>query len=202
MKRSAFLTAAIALLLLSGCATNNGSTSSLDELFKTRRSIRSYDPAKTISEAEVRELLAATQNAPSWANYQPSKYYVAISKEAHDAVCELVGFNKDRVTNAPVLLVSTYERGKSGYLQGVQTNELSDEWGAHDNGLSDAYLILKARDMGFDTLIMGTRDSDGLRKLFDIPENETIMSVIALGYRAEEPRMPGHKSLNEFAKFF
>ena len=202
MKQTAILSIVVALLVLSGCAGSNNSSATLDELFQTRRSIRAYLSDKTISENQVRELLAATQNAPSWANYQPSKYYVAISKEAHDAVCEYVGFNKERVANAPILLVSTYERGKSGYLQGQQTNELSDEWGAHDNGLSDAYLILKARDMGFDTLIMGTRDSDGLRTLFDIPENETVMAVIALGYRAEEPRMPGHKSLDEFARFF
>lgn len=56
--------------------------------------------------------------------------------------------------------------------------------------------------MGFDTLIMGMRDSDGLRNLFNIPDNETIMAVIALGYRAEEPRAPIHKSHDDFVKFF
>ena len=33
------------------------------------------------SEAEVRELIKAAQDAPSWANQQPTKYYVAISEE-------------------------------------------------------------------------------------------------------------------------
>ena len=120
----------------------------------------------------------------------------------HDAVAEHLGANRDRAKNAPVLMVSTFEKGKSGFFQGQQTNELADEWGAHDNGLSDAYLILKARAMGFDTLIMGMRDSDGLRQVLGIPENETIMAVIALGYRAEEPREPVHKPLDEFIKFF
>ena len=191
------------LLMLSGCASNNNdSSASLDELFQSRRSIRAYEPDKEISEAEVRELLAATQNAPSWANYQPTRYYVVLSRESRDAVLELIGSNKNQVANASVLMVSTYENGKSGFFQGRQSNEIGDGWGAHDNGLSDAYLVLKARDMGFDTLIMGMRDSDGLRELFDIPETETVMAVIALGYRAQEPRMPVHKSLEEFAKFF
>ena len=56
---------------------------------------------------------------------------------------------------------------------------------AYDNGLSNCYLILKARAMGFDTLIMGMRDA--LRQLMSIPESETVMAVIALGYRATEP---------------
>lgn len=205
MKRFAFISALIALCVISGCATGSGSKNAaptLDEVFITRRSIRAYEAGRTISEAQLRELFEATQNAPSWANYQPSKYYVALSKEAHDAVLDKIGFNRDRVANASALLVSTYERGKSGYLQGQQTNEIGEGWGAHDNGLSDAYLILKARAMGFDTLIMGMRDSDGLREIFDIPENETVMAVIALGYRAEEPRDPVHKPLDDFVKFF
>jgi nitroreductase len=205
MKRFAFFCAVIAMCALSGCSNGSGSNSStptLDEVFLTRRSIRAYEAGKTIPEAQLRELFEATQNAPSWANYQPTKYYVATSKEVHDAVLDLIGFNKERVANASALIVSTFENGKSGYLQGQQTNEIGEGWGAHDNGLSDAYLVLKARAMGFDTLIMGMRDSDGLRNLFNIPDNETIMAVIALGYRAEEPRAPIHKSLDDFVKFF
>ena len=56
--------------------------------------------------------------------------------------------------------------------------------------------------MGFDTLIMGMRDADKLRALFSIPEGETVMAVIALGYRAEEPVRPNRKKLDDIVKFF
>lgn len=175
---------------------------SFDEVLNSRRSIRSYDATKKISEAEVRELLLATQEAPSWANQQPSKYYVAISPEKLAAVQDMVGGNKDRIVNAPVLIVSTYERGKSGFFRGNAANEVGDGWGAYDNGLSNCYLILKARAMGFDTLIMGMRESDKLRQLFSIPENETVMAVIALGYRTADPRHPNHRPLDDIVKFY
>ena len=111
-----------------------------------------------------------------------------MSPEKVAAVQELVGErNKQNVAGAPVLIVSTYEKGKSGFFRGEQANEVGDGWGAYDNGLSNAYFILKARAKGFDTLIMGMRDSDSLRTLFNIPENEAIMAVISLGYRADEP---------------
>ena len=127
---------------------------------------------------------------------------MAISDEKVAAVQDLVGGNKDRIKNAPVLIVSTFERGKSGFFQGEQTNEVGDGWGAYDNGLSNCYMILKARAMGFDTLIMGMRDADGLRALFDIPEDETIMAVISLGYRDGEPRRPDRRPLDEIVTFF
>ena len=180
----------------------NNSTPSFDQVLLSRRSVRNYDKTKKITENEVRELLKSVQEAPSWANRQPSKYYVAISDEKLEKVQNLVGQNKDRIANAPVLIVSTFEKGKSGFSNSGATNEIGDGWGAYDNGLSNCYLILKARAMGFDTLIMGMRDSDSLRKEFNIPENETIMAVIALGYRAEEPKTPGHRPLDEIVQFF
>ena len=205
MKKVMMLGALAALLATTGCnekKEESKAITSFDEVLTTRRSIRSYDASKKISEAEVRELLTATQEAPSWANQQPTKYYVAISDEKVAAVQDMVGGNKERIKDAPVLIVSTFERGKSGFFQGNQTNEVGDGWGAYDNGLSNCYLILKARAMGFDTLIMGMRDADKLRILFDIPESETIMAVISLGYRAGEPNRPERRPLNEIVKFF
>ena len=209
-KLNVLFTAVLAFLMFAGCSNkeNNNETTepnvvSFDEVLQTRRSVRSYDASKTITKEEVQELLIATQEAPSWANMQPSKYYVAMSPEKVAAVQELVGErNKQNVAGAPVLIVSTYEKGKSGFFRGEQANEVGDGWGAYDNGLSNAYFILKARAKGFDTLIMGMRDSDSLRTLFDIPENEAIMAVISLGYRADEPQQPKHRPLDEVVQFF
>lgn len=199
-----FTAAVFALSMLLSCQQTPEVQSGVlfEDVTASRRSVRSYDASKTISEAEVRELLTATQQAPSWANGQPSKFYVALSPEKVEAVKELIGGNKRNVEGAPVLIVSSFERGKSGFFRGEQTNELGDLWGAYDNGLSNAYLVLNARAMGFDTLIMGMRDSDALRALFNIPDEEAITAVISLGYRAAEPNQPVHRPLDEIVKFF
>ena len=207
MKKILFFCAVVMLLGLTACNKQQSVPETpqgpaFDEVLMTRRSIRSYDATKTISKEEVRQLLAAVQEAPSWANQQPTKYYVAISDEKLEAVQNAIYGNKDRVEGAPVLIVSTYERGKSGFFRGQPTNEIGDGWGAYDNGLSNCYLVLKARAMGFDTLIMGMRDGDALRSIFTIPAEETVMAVISLGYRDQEPNQPEHRPLDEVVKFF
>jgi nitroreductase len=207
MKKTLFFCAAVMLLGLTACNKQQSVPETpqgpaFDEVLMTRRSIRSYDATKTISKEEVRQLLAAVQEAPSWANQQPTKYYVAISGEMREAVSNAIYGNKERVAGAPVLIVSTYERGKSGFFRGQPTNEIGDGWGAYDNGLSNCYLVLKARAMGFDTLIMGMRDGDALRSIFNIPAEETVMAVISLGYRDQEPNQPEHRPLDEVVKFF
>ena len=202
MKKLLFMALVASAVMACAEPAKNTSGTSFDEVITTRRSVRAYDASKSISEAEVRELLLSTQEAPSWANQQPSKYYVAMPGEKRTALLEMIGGNKDRVSDAPVLIVSTFENGKSGFFRGVATNEIGDGWGAYDNGLSNAYLILKARAMGFDTLIMGMRDSDAIRACLGIPEDETIMAVIALGYRAQEPSRPQRRPLEDIVRFF
>ncbi len=115
MKRLFVFVALATLVVLPGCSQEKKSPS-FDEVLTTRRSVRSYDATKKISEVEVRELLEAVQEAPSWANLQPTHYYVAITPEKVAAVQDLVGGNKSRIKEAPVLIVSTFERGKSGFF--------------------------------------------------------------------------------------
>ena len=83
------------LLSLSSCynGNSNGNATSanpsFDDVITSRRSVRKYDASKKISEAEVRDLIKAVQDAPSWANQQPTKYYVAISPEKLAAVQDM-----------------------------------------------------------------------------------------------------------------
>ena len=81
-------------------------------------------------------------------------------------------------------------------------NELGNGWGCYDLGLQNENLILKAEDLGLSTLIMGLRESDKLRELLDIPETETVVSVIAVGKADESPARPPRKELDTIAKFF
>ncbi|MBR0299455.1 MAG: nitroreductase family protein, partial [Bacteroidales bacterium] len=106
---------------------------SFDDVIASRRSIRSFDASKTISEAEIRTLIATAQEAPSWANTQTSRYYVALSKEKADAVREVIGeWNKKNTEGAPVFIVSTYVKDKSGFRNdGIPANEVGNGWGAY-----------------------------------------------------------------------
>ena len=53
-----------------------------------------------------------------------------------------------------------------------------------------------------DTLIMGIRDADVTREKLRIPENEEIMSIIAVGKRSAEPSVRPRKELDEVVRFF
>lgn len=174
------------------------------KLIEERRSIRAYKEGTVITKEEIEELLLAVQNAPSWANTATGRYYVVTDPEKKEKLRTEMLFpgNAKNSANCAAYFVTAFEKGRAGFREGQALNELGDEWGAYDLGLQASYLVLKAKDMGYDTLIMGIREADKLRAEFGIPENEEIAAVIALGVRDAEPRQPVHKPLDEIAKFF
>ena len=80
--------------------------------------------------------------------------------------------------------------------------EIGNGWGYYDLGLNNMALLLKATELGISTLVMGIRDGEKLREKFDIPETETVVSVIAVGYTDSEIVRPKRKSVEDFAKFY
>lgn len=203
MKRILLLSVLATAIMACQSENRNPSGVSFDEVMTSRRSVRDFDGSKTISQTEIRTLIEATQDAPSWTNSQPTRYYVALSPEKMESVRDLLPeFNQNNTDGASAYIVSTFVKGQSGFYRGIPSNEVGDGWGAYDNGLANAYLILKARAMGFDTLILGGRDAEGLKTLFEIPEEERVMAVIALGYRASTPTRPGRKPVDEILKIF
>ena len=87
-------------------------------------------------------------------------------------------------------------------MDGSPTNGLGNGWGYYACGLQNMNLLLKAEELGLSTLIMGIRDAEKLRDVFHIPLEESIVSVISVGYGDIHPDMPKRKSVEEIASFF
>lgn len=172
-------------------------------LLNERRSVRKYQPAE-ITQEQIGELVTAALLAPSWKNTQTGRYYAVCSSEKIDEFrnTALVSGNPAKCENVSCLIVSTFVKNIAGFSRtGEPDNEPGNEWGAYDLGLQAENLCLRAREMGFDTLIMGLRDEEAVRKFCDIPETEEVMAVIAVGKRDEEPQMPPRKPLERVLKF-
>ncbi len=175
------------------------------KLLEERRSIRKFDPEKKVTADQIKEIINAAIQAPSWKNSQTTRYYAVVTPEkieAFSAAC-LPEFNQKNAEGA-ALVVATFVKGCVGFdrLSGEPVNECGNGWGYYDLGLHDENFILKARDLGLDTLIMGIRDEKAIREFLSIPEEELLGSVIAVGYRAINPDKPKRKTADDILKIF
>lgn len=182
-----------------------GNVMEFTQLLESRRSIRKYKPGMTISEDQMKVIIGAAIEAPTWKNSQTGRYYVAMSEDKMNFIktqC-LPEFNANNCENAVAIIITAYETKRSGFERdGSPTNELGDKWGVYDLGLQNENLVLKAREIGYDTLIMGIRDVGKLKAEFGIPESQEIVSIISVGVRENDPERPKRKTPEEIAKFF
>ena len=174
----------------------------LNEIMAHRVSIRHYREGCQIERETLEELIGAALKAPSWKNFQTGRYYVVTSEDwMEKARAALPEFNRNSSTNAAALIVTTYVCGISGFREGEPENELGDAWGAYDLGLQNAFLLLKASELGLDSLVMGIRDGDQLREALEVPEDEEVVSVIAIGLRDRDPRPRPRKPVDEVTRY-
>ena len=154
------------------------------KLLEERRSIRAFDPEKHVTAEQIQEIVQAAIQAPSWKNSQTTRYYALVTPEKVEefsAKC-LPEFNQ-KSSKGAALVVTAFVKD-------------------HDLGLHDENLILRARELGLDTLIMGIRDEKAIREALSIPENELLGAVIAVGYRAINPDKPKRKTVDDILKLF
>ena len=177
----------------------------LQTAFETRRSIRHYDAEKKVTKEQVETLIKAASLAPSWKNTQTSRYYCVLSE---DKVAEfsqkcLPEFNQKNSEGA-ALVVTTFVKDCVGFdrLSKEPVNECANGWGYYDLGLHNENVLLKAKELGLDTLVMGIRDGEKIRQMLQIPETEIVVAVIAVGYGADVPAKPKRKAPEDILKFF
>ena len=148
------------------------------KLLEERRSIRAFAPEKHVTAEQIQEIVQAAIQAPSWKNSQTTRYYALVTPEKVEefsAKC-LPEFNQ-KSSKGAALVVTAFVKDRSGFTQdGTPDNEVGNGWGYYDLGLHDENLILRARELGLDTLIMGIM----MRKLSVKPSPFRRMSSLVL----------------------
>jgi len=147
---------------------------SLDVLAE-RWSTRVVDPAATIDEGALASALEAARWSPSANNTQPWRFIVTRrGSDAYDAVyASLRDFNKNWAGDASALVVAaattTTEDGSPMHFA------------QYDTGQAVAHFTLQAHTGGLATHQMGGFDREAVRAAFELPENLTPLTVIAVG---------------------
>ena len=165
------------------------------KLAKDRYSLKNYDGRK-VEKDKLDLILEAANLAPTAKNLQNNFIYVAESEEALAKV--------DQVTpcryGAGTVLIISYDESKVFKYPG----------GKYDSGFEDAaivatHIILAAKALGVDSCWINNMDPDQAREVFELPENETVVCLIDLGYPADGAGpLANHskrKDLDEFVKY-
>ena len=170
-----------------------------------RRSVRKYKDKK-VDRTIIKNIISTALFAPSWANYQIVRYTVLDDK---NSVIQLGkegvnGFlpNINTINNAAGLIILSVVTGKSGCgPDGNLITSKGSTWEMFDAGIACQTFCLAAYEEGIGTVIMGVFDDEKIANIINLPEDETVVSVIAYGYEDNHPKATKRKSLEEVTRF-
>ena len=173
------------------------------DCIKGRRSIRKFKSDK-INHSLLESIVSIASFTPSWKNTQITRYIAIedtsiIQKIADDFTPE---FNSNIVKQVSTLIAVTFIKGRCGFERdGSFSTKKEDRWQMFDVGAACQTFCLAAHEAGLGTVIMGIWDEDGITELLDIPDNQELAALIAIGYPDISPEAPKRKSTEELLTY-
>lgn len=173
------------------------------ECIKSRRSIRKYKP-DLIDHSMIDSIVSAASFSPSWKNTQITRYIAIEDPSIIGKITEEFTYehNASIIRQAPMLIAVTFLKGRSGFERdGSYTNKKGDRWQMFDAGIASQSFCLAAKEYGLGTVIMGIFDEDGISGLLELPEDQELAALIAVGYPDHEPEAPNRKSVEDLLQY-
>jgi nitroreductase len=148
------------------------------DVILSRRSIRNYTDA-TVSEEIVDGLLKAGMSAPSAHNQQPWHFVVVDEHGLLDRIPEFHPYS-DMLRQAPLAII----------VCGDQASDRGEGFWIQDCAAATQNILLAAHAGGLGAVWLGVYPVErlvrGIRELLKLPEDIVPLSIISIGYPAEE----------------
>lgn len=185
------------------------------QLYQQRRSVNFFDTTKKIDDKTLEEIINLAVLAPSAFNLQPWRIIICKSPESKQKLFELSN-KQPKVLDASVnlLLIGNLEGyseknpvweemlksvgGNSEMVEGAKqaaaflygSSEVRKLKFAESNvGLLGMSIMIAAKEFGVDSHPMSGIDFDGIKKAFNLAENETVVMNLAMGYFDESQQL-------------
>lgn len=158
------------------------------EAVQKRRSIRKFEQKK-IAREDLLKLVDCARLAAYGANIQPLKFAIIDSKEQLDAIfpyTKWAGYLQDgapKENERPAAYIAILG---DKLLKASNTFEV-------EAGSAAANIMLEAVEMNLGSCWLGAIDRDNIKKTLKLPENMSVVYLIALGYPAQKSQICEYK---------
>lgn len=168
----------------------------INDVIAKRWSPRAFDAQRAVSPEQIIALLEAARWAPSCRGEEPWRYLI-FDKQSQPQAWEqafacLDPSNQVWVQHAPLLMLATV-------VTTFKHNGQFNPWAAYDCGAASENICLQAVTMGLIVHQMGGFDADKAKAQFNIPDDITCLSMLAIGYQTTADILPDDYKARELA---
>ena len=123
-------------------------------------------------------------------------------KALADTAFEAWAGNANIVNNAPMVIVQTYVKNRSGFERdGSFSTSKEDRWQNYDCGIAAEAFCLAAYEKGLGSVIMGIFDEDKVAKVLNLSDDLGVAAIIAIGYPVADATAPKRKEVSDLLTY-
>jgi nitroreductase len=138
------------------------------EAVQKRHSIRAYEQTP-VPDDKLKSVLEAARKAPSAGNIQPWHFVIVKDREKRETLAK-GGRYARFLAESPIVIVGCGDR------------KASPNWHAVDVAIAMQNMALTATAEGLGTCWVGSFNEDKVRTLLKLPDNLSVVALMALGY--------------------
>lgn len=178
---------------------------------RDRRSVKHYDPAHEMSEAEINALLELALLSPTSFNMQNWRFVVVTDAEKRAAI-QAAAWNQAQVTEASITILlcadlNAHEDAGRYWVHAPQPvqdmlvpmiapfyddkPQLQRDEAMRSIGIASQTLMLAAKSMGYDSCPMIGFDPVKVAEIIDLPENHVIGMMLTVGKAIKDANVRG-----------
>ena len=149
----------------------------MNELFKKRKSIRSFSD-KPVEEEKLKKILAAANSAPSAGGIE-AREIIAVTDPKLQKNISQAAHDQKHVAEVPILLVFVALPEKSAEKYADRGRDL---YATQDATLAAGFAWLEAVDLGLSASWVGGFIEEEVQKILDLSEKQKPIALLPIGY--------------------
>ncbi|MCC6746173.1 MAG: nitroreductase family protein [Deltaproteobacteria bacterium] len=162
------LAAVPTLWVVAGALPARGDALDAMEALLKRTSLRVFDPARAVTDGELRQIMQAGWNAPTLDGSQPLEFVVIRNRGVLEELAGHTSYGK-WLTKAPV--------GIAVLVRTAESPQLFRENGA----MAVMRMYYKAQELGLGITFQGTANRESMKRSLGVGKNRHLLTVIPVG---------------------
>jgi len=173
----------------------------LDAIAK-RKSVRTFAD-RPVTKEVLLKLIESARFAPSAVNSQPWNFIIITSDEQKKRILDHIP-TQEWMKEVPAFIATVADmKSKDASVTFVdEKSDHSDLKGSiRDTGVATGYLLLEAQNMGLASCWTGWFTQADIRPALDLPEDQFVVGLIALGYSDDEGKERERRPLEDMVRY-
>lgn len=163
------------------------------ELIKTRRCIRNFDSAKTVSREQITQILDAAHWAPSAGNVQDWRF-VIVQQQAIKEELANAALGQMFIADAPTVIVVVNDLQK---IEAVYGNRGKDMYSFQNTAAAIQNMLLVIHSLGLGACWVGAFREKSVAKLLGLKGHQKPVAIIPIGYPTKKPSTTDRESIDK-----